>query len=337
MKKNWSSRLVSAVLLAFLIAGNAAAQLTFDLGNSCFIEFPFDTAGVFAGQKGPFGGISSIAYSGKGNDYYLLSDGLPARYYTFSIEVTDRIVARFKEVSYLGEEKIRGEGMAPGKQLCFISDERRIGNQEATRIWTLRANGMLQQLGGLPPRYYGEMYDNSGFEGLSLSPSGRKLFAAMERALPGSACRQVLPIVEYNLADHSIATHYYPMQWPGSSNGISALLATGDSELLVIERDYLPEENRNEVAIFSVTTGSGGADNNSDCPLADDPVLVPQPLFAFGKGTIELGGRPYKVNNIEGATFSADGQYLLLVSDNNFGNKGAKTPTQLVALKVKNR
>jgi len=171
------------------------------------------------------------------------------------------------------------------------------------------------------------MYDNSGFEGLTISPDHKKLFLAMERALPTSGCRSILPILEYSLADHSTKTYWYQMQWNTKGNGISSLVALSDYELLVIERDYLKAEDRNEVNIYKITLIEASKNNDSDCPQSGESVLVPEKIFSFSQD-LKLGGQPYKVNNIEGATFTPDGQYLLLVSDNNFGNKGNRTPTQ---------
>jgi hypothetical protein len=326
---------IAFFFLCFLFSNWGEAQISFDTQHSFFIEIPFDTSGVFEGQEKPFGGISAITYSGYGNDYYLLSDGLPARYYTFTIDPTKGQSIAYKDVHYLTESKIRGEGMALAGSTIFISDERDIDNVEKTLVWQADASGKLQNIKDLPVKYYGEMYDNSGFEGLTISPDHKKLFLAMERALPTSGCRSILPILEYSLADHSTRTYWYQMQWNTKGNGISSLVALSDYELLVIERDYLKAEDRNEVNIYKITLIDSSKDNDYDCPQSGDPVLVPEQIFSFTQD-MKLGGQPYKVNNIEGATFTPDSRYLLLVSDNNFGNKGNRTPTQLVALKVKN-
>ncbi|MEQ9099821.1 MAG: esterase-like activity of phytase family protein [Imperialibacter sp.] len=317
----------------FCISHWVDAQVSFDTEHSFFIEIPFDTSGVFEGQEKPFGGISAITYSGHESDYYLLSDGLPARYYTFSIDPIKSLSIVYKDVYYLAESQIRGEGMALSGSSMFVSDERDIDNVEKTLVWQADASGKLQNIKDLPVRYYGEMYDNSGFEGLTISPDHKKLFLAMERALPTSGCRSILPILEYSLADHSTKTYWYQMQWNTKGNGISSLVALSDYELLVIERDYLKAEDRNEVNIYKITLIEASKNNDSDCPQSGESVLVPEKIFSFSQD-LKLGGQPYKVNNIEGATFTPDGQYLLLVSDNNFGNKGNRTPTQLVALKV---
>ncbi|WP_339795312.1 esterase-like activity of phytase family protein [uncultured Imperialibacter sp.] len=324
---------IAFFILCFIIPKWAQAQISFDTQHSFFIEIPFDTSGVIEGQEKPFGGISAITYSGHESDYYLLSDGLPARYYTFTIDPIkgQRIV--YKDLHYLAESQIRGEGMALAGPKMFISDERDIDNVEKTLVWQTDASGKLQNIKDLPAKYYGEMYDNSGFEGLTISPDHKKLFLAMERALPTSGCRSILPILEYSLGDHSTKTYWYQMQWDTKGNGISSLVALSDYELLVIERDYLKAEDRNEVNIYKITLIEPSNNNDSDCPQSGDPVLVPEKIFSFTQD-LKLGGQPYKVNNIEGATFTPDGQYLLLVSDNNFGNKGNGTPTQLVALKV---
>ncbi len=335
MIRNGVLALFSCALFLSFSATQVFGQLRFDSSQSYFIEIPFDTSGVFSAQKQPFGGISAITYSGNGNEYYLLSDGLPARYYTFEITTEGGLKASFKTITYLTESKIRGEGMAKSGSTLYLSDERRINNDEKTLVWEKEEGDVLRKIDDLPKQYYGEMYDNSGFEGLTISPDGKKLFLAMERALPQSECRSILPILEYSLTEHSTKTHFYPMQWKTSGNGISALVALNEFDVLVIERDYLKDEDRNEVNIYRVVLANPGSSNENNCPVDGDPVLVPEKIFSFDQD-LRLSGKPYKVNNIEGAVFTPDGQYLLLVSDNNFGNKGNKTPTQLVALKVVN-
>lgn len=266
----------------------------------------------------------------------MLSDGLPARYYTFSILDAGEIRFHFDRVTYLSNNEIRGEGIAASGHGIYLSDERTVDQQEKTFVWEYGATGELRQLTELPAKYYGEMYDNSGFEGLTISPDGKKLFLGMERALPASSCRNILPILEYAIETRNTRTYFYDMHWETAGNGISALVALSEVELLVIERDYLPAEKRNEVNIFRVVLTDAASNNDSDCPQTGDPVLQPELVFAFSQD-LTLGGKPFKVNNIEGATFSADGKYLLLVTDNNFGNKGANTPTQLVALRLNDR
>jgi len=329
---NLDLELIIVILLSFVDVGKSFSQLTFDPEASSFIEIPADTAGIFAEHALPFGGISAIAYTGTGNDYYLLSDGLPARYYIFTIDTKNGLKVSFKSMFLLPNAPIRGEGAGEANGMLYISDERTIDNTEKTALWQLGADG-LTEITALPAQYSGAMYDNSGFEGLSVNQSGTALFLGMERALPTSDCRSIVPIVEYSLGDRTSKTFFYPMQWPTDGNGISAVLALSDTDLLVVERDYLKEENRNEVGIFAVSLSDIAKNNSDNCPSPDDAVLVPRKLFSFSD-VVSLGGNPFKVNNIEGAAFSPDKQYLLLVSDNNFGNRGRGTPTQIIALKI---
>jgi len=320
------------LVVSLLLIKKLPAQLAFDPGASFFFEIPADTAGVFADHALPFGGISAIAYTGTGNDYYLLSDGLPARCYIFTIVTNGGLQFSFKSMFLLPNALIRGEGAGVANDVLYISDERTIANIEKTAVWQLGAAG-LTEIAGLPGQYRGAMYDNSGFEGLAVNPSGTALLLGMERAVPSSDCRSIVPIIEYSLESKTSKTYFYPMQWPTDGNGISALLSLSDIELLVIERDYLKDENRNEVGIFDVTLTGMAKSNSDNCPSNDDTVLLPRKLFSFSD-VLSIGGKPFKVNNIEGAAFTPDKQYLLLVSDNNFGNKGRATPTQIIALKI---
>ena len=302
-----------------------------------FIEIPCDTTGVFAAHKGPFGGISAIEYAGKGNRYILLSDGVPSRYYTFAIDVKDDLNCQLKGVSYLPCASIRGEALRLAGHHIFLTDERVIDGMEKTLFWRLERPRQLVEIVRLAREYYGEMYDNSGFEGLAVSPDHQKLYLALERALPSSPCRSMVPILEYSIATGETTTYYYPFQIPGKSNGISEVLSLSDSVLLVIERDYLKDENRNTVNFYVVNIHRKGPPLPADCGMPEYATFL-QPRLIFSLDTLsQLGGKHFKVNNVEGAAISADGHHLLLVTDNNFGNKGNATPTQIIALRLKGR
>lgn len=331
-----------AVFLSLSYSFSVHGQFHFEIENPShpehfFIEIPSDTAGVFAAHKGPFGGISAIEYSGKSNRYFLLSDGVPSRYYTFAIDLRGKMECQLKSVSYLPYAGIRGEAIRLAGHHIFLTDERVIDGMEKTLFWRLERPGNLVEIATLGNEYYGEMYDNSGFEGLAVSPDHQRLYLAMERALPASSCRGMVPILEYTITTGETREFYYPFQIAGNSNGISEVLSLSDSILLVIERDYLKDENRNTVNFYSVDFHRQNPQLPADCGIPEFATLL-QPKLIFSLDSVtHLGGIPFKVNNVEGATFSADGRYLLLVTDNNFGNKGNATPTQVIALKVKGR
>ncbi len=323
----------------FLWSTCGFCQFSFEIDDDCanhfFIEIPTDTIGVFAGQRGPFGGISAIEYTGKSNRYILLSDGLPSRYYTFSISIKNSIKCNFQRISYLTNPQIRGEGLRIAGSEMFLTDERHIDGEEKTLVWKRDAAGAMQLIENLEEKYYGVMHENSGFEGICLSGSGDKLYLAMERALPDAPCRAVVPIIEYTLETGCSRELYYPFQMPGESNGISEIASLNDSILLVIERDYLKKENRNTVNLYTININQQPGAAPESCSSLQGSALL-QPRFVYSLDTLShLGGKPFKVNNIEGAALTPDGKYLLLVSDNNFGNRGQGTPTQLLALKVK--
>lgn len=331
-----------AVFLSLSYSFSVCGQVHFEIEDPShpehfFIEIPSDTTGVFATHKGPLGGISAIEYSGEDNTYFLLSDGLPSRYYTFAIDLRGKMECQLKSVSYLPHASIRGEALRLAGHHIFLTDERVIEGVEKTLFWRLEKPGNLVEIATLANAYYGEMYDNSGFEGLAVSPDHQKLYLAMERALPSSPCRGMVPVLEYTISTGETREFYYPFQIAGNSNGISEVLSLNDSVLLVIERDYLKDENRNTVNFYTVNFDRRGPQLPADCGIPEFATLL-QPKLIFSLDTVtHLGGTPFKVNNVEGAAFSADGRYLLLVTDNNFGNKGNATPTQIIALRLKDR
>jgi len=124
------------------------------------------------------------------------------------------------------------------------------------------ASGVLNYVDGRPTITTGRQ-DNRGFEGLTMNPSGTKLYAVMQDPLvnegssnDGRRSRNVR-IVEFDIASgQSLAQYAYQLESrtvlnaidPGTADdfsatqigrsvGLSAIYALSDSEFLVLERD----------------------------------------------------------------------------------------------------
>lgn len=73
----------------------------------------------------------------------------------------------------------------------------------------------------------------------------------------------------------------------------------------------------------------------SDLPIEFHQItelVRPKLILDFKKG-LSLKNAFAQPGNIEGACFSHDGKYLILITDNNYGNKD-HTPTQIYALRL---
>jgi hypothetical protein len=165
---------------------------------------------------------------------------------------------------------------------------------------------------------------NNGLEGLTLSPSGRYLWAGMEgpgyndgessTEAAGARTRITRFDVESRLAT---AQYAYPLDpataGPGSGNGLSDLIALDDENFLAIERGF---GTHTAARIYRVSVG------DAEDVLAR-PSLIGAPVQTMHKTLlVDLTGTVRPLDNVEGITFGPmlpDGrQSLILVSDDNF-------------------
>jgi hypothetical protein len=188
------------------------------------------------------GGLSALAWSGEGTTYYALSDR-GSRVYSLDFPAPEdpTIVAEFRLRDASGEVDftIDGEGIAvlPGGDLLVSSE-----TEPAIRQYT--ADGAF--IADLPvPEHFlvepdGRAVGNGTFESLALSPSGSRLFAALEEPLEGDGAtdegQSRLRILRYDLTDGAfepVAEYLYLAQ---PDQDVSEIAAISDEELLVLER-----------------------------------------------------------------------------------------------------
>ncbi|MGQ9870072.1 esterase-like activity of phytase family protein [Leptodesmis sp.] len=199
---------------------------------------------------------------------------------------------------------------------------------------------------------------NRGFEGLTISPDGSKLFALLQDPLTeegspnGRSSRNIRLVVFDTKTGDSIAQYIYPLESitdindriPGTSNdftstrqgrniGISAITALNDTELLVLERDNrgvgvddpLGKNPVGSKRIFKIDLT--GATDISDISLASTNNLpagvaaVSKSLY-FDIATLLQAAEVLIPEKMEGLAIGpqlADGSYAILVAtDNDF-------------------
>ncbi|MGV0745779.1 esterase-like activity of phytase family protein [Mycolicibacterium sp. XJ870] len=296
------------------------------------------------------GGLSGISYDPAAGLYYIVSDDRsaknPARFYTVRIPLSangidgvefvathpwlDRAGKPFKPL----DTQARPPVVPPDAEgIAFDARRARLyWSSEGERRGELRLDPWVRTA-GLDGSYLGEFAlpdalamsapdhgarQNHALEGLSLSPDGRYLWAAMEGpvyqdgALPdeqrGARTRIIRFDVDTGAAD---AEYTYPLDpvsaGPGGDNGLSDLVALDDGSFLVVERGY---GTHVAVRIYraGITDGSAEMTKTLLADLTATPGLAP-------------------LDNIEGITLGpklADGrQAVIMVSDDNF------SPTQV--------
>ncbi|MDQ2627110.1 MAG: esterase-like activity of phytase family protein [Actinomycetota bacterium] len=330
---------------------------------------------VFAGTT--VGGLSAISYDPGRDCYYVISDDRsasgPARFYTVRLSVSDRGIgaAAIMGVHPLLDEHGRPfeprsfdssppvvppdpEGIAfdSGRQRLYWSSEgeRRTDGPRGPVLadpWV--------RIAGLDGSYLGRLAmpaestmsaqrtgprRNTTLEGLTLSPDGGSLFAAMEGpgyddgALPDQTHGALTRVTAYRIdsgADSAapVAQYAYPLEpatAPAVTNGLTDLVALSDTAFLVIERAF---SVRPTVRLFRAEIG--GATDVLGMPALAGAAVTPMAKTLVADLSTTPGLE--SLDNIEGITLGPrlpDGrQTLVLVSDDNFSPRQV---TQFVVL-----
>jgi len=295
------------------------------------------------------GGLSALTYDAVRDVYYALVDNQgasAARFYTLSLPLTSEGLGtpRVLEVTELRDSAgqpftgtdFDGEGIALLRQ-----GELAIASETEPSLRRFSLDGRFLGDVPVPGRFKvtpaGDALGNAAFEGLTVSPTGLVLTAAMEGPLktdgqtPDGRYRIRLLRYENREPDglHLAAQHFY-LSEPGQ--GVAELAAVSDDELLVLERSFAAGLG-NTVRLFSVSL-SGAADVSSQESLqsaTSDQALAKRLLLDLSDcpSSGAQNRAPQKnplLDNFEGAALgpaSPTGQALLLVSDDNFN------PTQI--------
>jgi hypothetical protein len=309
------------------------------------------------------GGLSGLSYDADRDIYYIVSDDRsqrnPARFYTARIRLSPNGV---ESVEFLSTHPWRSqdgqpfgpldvttrpatvppdaEGIAVDtrrQRLYWTSEGERLTDDPASPVlqnpWVRTADLTGGYLGAfrLPPTLdmaAGERGPrrNKGLEGLTLTPSGRWLWAAMEGPLhedgdpPSDRSGALVRITRLDPETNSPAGQYaYPVDpvtaGPGGDNGVSDLVALDDSTFLVVERGYA---DRNSVRIYRAEIGD--AEDISTRPALKDQGVRAMTKTLLADLTDKKTVDP--LDNIEGITLGPilpDGRRsVLLFSDDNF-------------------
>ncbi len=307
------------------------------------------------------GGLSGISYNPDAQLYYIVSDDRsarnPARFYTARIALSDNGISRVDFVSTHPWLAMNGQPFPPldaaarppvvppdpegiavdgRRQLLYWSSEgeRRTGEPNGpvlldpwVRIATLDG-GYVGEF-ALPPVLRMSVDPtgprrNQGLEGLTLTPSGRYLWAGMEGpgyndgAPPSEDAGALTRITRFDTESRVATAQYtYPLDavtaGPGGGNGLSDLVALDDDSFLVIERGF---GTHVAARIYRVSVG------DAEDVLAR-PSLTGAPVRTMEKSLlVDLTETVRPLDNVEGITLGPrlpDGrQSLVLVSDDNF-------------------
>ena len=309
------------------------------------------------------GGLSGAYYDPRVERLYAVSDDRERpRLVTMEVSVAAGVRVTTREVVALqlphqGRRTLDAEGVAPAPNgRLYVSSEGNAAdpNEPAPGIYEYTRQGRFVRSLPLPRRYLGSgdgsgMRDNGAFEGLTVSPDGRRLFVATESSLrqdgeaPGFERGAISRLLAYDVpivgAPREYAYRIDSIVRPQAFNeaegeiGVAEILALSSRELLVLERGYVREvalragRSANSIRIYHVSL-------TSDAEVTGRPSLVEEPPAAVLKKTLvldaaaiapELSPPLRALENFEAMTFGPrlpDGSAsLLLISDDNFSDR----------------
>ena len=315
------------------------------------------------------GGLSGISWDRRTGKYLLISDDRsqtdPARFYTAAISarrgaVSVRLEAtaplRQPDGTTFPPTSSDGTVIAPDPEGIAVDPrhQRFAWSSEGERVLspltlgdpTVRladASGRTTAVLPSAPQLHMNAQEvgprrNQTLEGLSYTPDGAQLWAAMEDPLyqdgedPTAQHGARVRFTEYDAAHRlPVAQVAYPLSPlfeagpAGSTNGVSDIAALGGSRFLVIERAFT---TRNKVRIFE-------ADASRATDVLGRDALSAAPVTAMRKRLVvdldAVHGLP-RIDNVEGITVGpklpGGRRLVLLVSDDNFSTTQV---TQVVA------
>jgi hypothetical protein len=310
------------------------------------------------------GGLSGISYDPDAQLYYIVSDDRssenPARFYAARIALSDNGIGGVEFVSthpWLDQDgepfppldtAVRPPAVPPDpegiafdarRQLLYWSSEGERLSDDPNGPALLDPWVRVASLDGgyvgefaLPPMLRMSLdqagpRQNRGLEGLTLTPSGRYLWAAMEGPgyndgeLPTESAGALTRVTRFDVESRLATAQYaYPLDavvaGPGGDNGLTDLLAIDDENFLALERGF-----GTHVAVRVYRVSVGDAED-----VMDRPSLTWPPVRTMTKTLLaDLTPTVHPLDNVEGITFGPtlpDGrQSLVLVSDNNFNSE----------------
>jgi len=245
--------------------------------------------------------LSGIEHSGKENLYYVIPQSKKeAHIFLCSINITkESIQVNFDSLIQLNYGPLEAESIRvnPANNGVYIAEE---GNGKSY-IHQLDNNFNLKTIYASSK----EQRHNKGYEGICFSPKGGIIYMGLESPKEGT----VTNIISYNLNTKIEKTYDYALDILSldykKDNGITELLTLNDSALIVVERAFLGPKNGSSIRVYKAII-----------PTIGNKIKKVKLLTDFSASP--------KIDNIEGVSFSASGNELIFVSDDN-GNVHQQT------------
>jgi hypothetical protein len=322
-------------------------------------HFSFPALTRFPPETGPrFGSLSGLAPTGAPGEYLVVSDDrIDHRFYrirvtgegaSFRVNVLEMI--RLDETSpapHLDPEAIV---ILPTGELLIASEGRERGERVPPAIAQYTRAGAFVQLLPIRDRYLPDetgkhgVRENAGFESLTLSPSGRRLFTVTETALlqdgdpvdfDSGTTSRLLEFTARGTSFIPAREFAYPLQAldaapftsDATASGVVELLALSENEMLALERTFIEAaagkgRGISIIRIFHVSLAGADDISGVDSLRGRTPKPVRKKLLLDMSSLKDIPANLTTLDNFEGLAFGPtldDGsRSLLLVSDDNF-------------------
>lgn len=308
------------------------------------------------------GGLSGLTYDPQQQQFYAISDDRQQpRFYGLTISLpappsTQGGIIEPKLVTLLKQAKgdlyspntadPEGIALTPEGTLIISSEGVAATNSGPWIKEFALVNGQQERALPIPAYYLPDgteqkgIRNNLGFEALTLSPTGDRLFVGVESAL-GQDFRANEPtycrLLHYLRADVMpvlLAEHVYPLDPAPEdvmANGLVELLALDNGgHFLSLERTYSPLTGYG-VKLFEISL-AGATDTLG---MATLPVGLPSLQPVRKRLILDLKTLGVPLTNLEGMAlgppFSNGSRSLLIIGDNNFE---AQIPTQVLVFEL---
>lgn len=180
------------------------------------------------------------------------------------------------------------------------------------------------------PEILSSRIPNRGFEGLSISPSG-KIFVSVQSVLDvdskTSKIATFTRIIEFNPTTKKVKTYAYPINTSDYKNPkackIGDIYAISDTELLVIEQGTLKDKSMRN-AIYKVDLGKASDITNTTyegkaLEYVSDSSLLTNCTFATKSEFINLRSLGWTAEKAEGICLFNNNKTIAVINDNDFG------------------
>ena len=171
--------------------------------------------------------------------------------------------------------------------------------------------------------------NSRGFEGMAISPDGKRLYPVLEGALVADVDRQRRLVYEFDIASRSYTGAVRPYRTEAASHSVPELVALDAHRFLAIERDSLQGAAAAFKKVFLVdfrevdAAGYLSKQEVLDLLDIDDPSGISLPARSGDVGLGQPFRFPYET--IE-ALLPLDGVRVLVMNDNNYPFSAGRNP-----------